>query len=174
MLVLKGLVSLQRTVHLQLLQHYWLGHRLDYCDIKWFALETNKDHSVFFTWHPSTAFWTLLLTMMATPFLNYSYTLNSANFLCHKRCHKWKWKCGKLILQKEGYACISPDRSNELTWLLLWKIRSKGDPGLQHRNETTKTPGGRNSNTGHGGSKDLQKAPPLVASTLGSLVLGNK
>ena len=27
-LVLKGLVSLHRTVRLQLLQRYWLGHRL--------------------------------------------------------------------------------------------------------------------------------------------------
>ena len=26
--VLKGLVGLHRTVQLQLLQHYWLGHRL--------------------------------------------------------------------------------------------------------------------------------------------------
>ena len=28
MLVLKGLVGLHRTVQLQLLQHYWLEHRL--------------------------------------------------------------------------------------------------------------------------------------------------
>ena len=48
MLVLKGLVGLPRTVQLQLLQRYWLGHRLDYCDIEWFALETNRDHSVVF------------------------------------------------------------------------------------------------------------------------------
>ena len=27
MLVLKGLVVLHRTIQLQLLQHYWLGHR---------------------------------------------------------------------------------------------------------------------------------------------------
>ena len=27
-LVLKGLIGLHRTVQLQLLQHYWLGHRL--------------------------------------------------------------------------------------------------------------------------------------------------
>ena len=47
-LVLKDLISLHRTVQLQLLQHYWLGHRLDYCDIEWFALETNRDHSVIF------------------------------------------------------------------------------------------------------------------------------
>ena len=48
MLVLEGLAGLHRTIHLQLLQHYWLGHRLDYCDIEWFALETNRDHSVIF------------------------------------------------------------------------------------------------------------------------------
>ena len=49
MLVLKGLVGLHRTVQLQLLQCYWLrGIDLDYCDIEWFALETNRDHSVVF------------------------------------------------------------------------------------------------------------------------------
>ena len=48
MLVLEGLVGLHRTVQLQLLQRYWLGHRLDYHDIEWFALETNRDHSVIF------------------------------------------------------------------------------------------------------------------------------
>ena len=47
-LVLEGLVGLYRTVQLQLLQHYWSGHRLDYCDIEWFALEMNRDHSVIF------------------------------------------------------------------------------------------------------------------------------
>ena len=48
-LVLKGLVGLHRTVQLPLLQHYWLGHRLGLlCDIEWFALEMNRDHSVVF------------------------------------------------------------------------------------------------------------------------------
>ena len=47
MLVLKGLVGLHITVQLQLLQHYW-GIDLDYCDIEWFALEMNRDHSVIF------------------------------------------------------------------------------------------------------------------------------
>ena len=28
LVVLEGLVGLHRTVHLQLLQHYWSGHRL--------------------------------------------------------------------------------------------------------------------------------------------------
>ena len=47
-LVLKGLVGLHRTFQLLLLQHYWLGIDLDYCDIEWFALEMNRDHSVVF------------------------------------------------------------------------------------------------------------------------------
>ena len=47
-LVLKGLVGLHRTVQLQLLQCYSLGRDLDYCDIEWFVLETNRDHSVVF------------------------------------------------------------------------------------------------------------------------------
>ena len=46
MLVLEGLVGLRKTIH-QLLWHYngW-GLDLDYCDIEWFALEMNRDHSV--------------------------------------------------------------------------------------------------------------------------------
>ena len=47
-LVLEGLVGPHRTVQLQLLQRYWSGIDLDYCDIEWFALETNRDHSVVF------------------------------------------------------------------------------------------------------------------------------
>ena len=67
-LLLEGLVGLHRTVQLQLLQRYWLGHRMDNCDIEWFALETEIILS-FLRLHPSTAFRTLLLTMMAIPFL---------------------------------------------------------------------------------------------------------
>ena len=48
MFVLKGLGGLHRTVQPQVLQHYWWGIDLDYCDIEWFALETNRDHSVIF------------------------------------------------------------------------------------------------------------------------------
>ena len=46
MLVLKGLVGLHRTIQLQLLHCYSRGIDLDYRDIEWFALETNRDHSV--------------------------------------------------------------------------------------------------------------------------------
>jgi len=48
-LVLDGPVGLHRTIQLQLFQHYWSVHKcidLDYCDIEWFALETNRDRSV--------------------------------------------------------------------------------------------------------------------------------
>ena len=48
MLVLEGLVGLHRPVQLQLLQHYSWGIALDSHDIEWFALETNRDHSVVF------------------------------------------------------------------------------------------------------------------------------
>ena len=48
---------------------YW-GIELDFCDVEWFALETNQDHSVIFEIAAilSTAFWTLLLPMRDTPF----------------------------------------------------------------------------------------------------------
>ena len=48
MLVLKGLVGLHRTVQLQLLSITGQSIDLDYCDIEWFALEMNRDHSVVF------------------------------------------------------------------------------------------------------------------------------
>ena len=46
MLVLEGLVGVHGIVQPQLLQHLWSGHSLDFCDTEWFALETNRDHSV--------------------------------------------------------------------------------------------------------------------------------
>ena len=46
MLVLEGLVGLQRTVQIQLLSFTGQGIDLDYCDTGWLALET--DHSVIF------------------------------------------------------------------------------------------------------------------------------
>ena len=48
MLVLKGLVGLHRTILLQLLESYWSGHRLGYCNSEWFALEMNRNRSVIF------------------------------------------------------------------------------------------------------------------------------
>ena len=45
------------------------GIDLDYCDIEWFALEMNRDHSVVFEIASKYCFSDSLLTMMATPFL---------------------------------------------------------------------------------------------------------
>ena len=73
MLVLEGLVSLHRTIQLQLLQHYWLGHNLDYHDIEWFALETNRDHSVVFEIVPKNS--------ISDSFVDYEgYSISSKGF----------------------------------------------------------------------------------------------
>ena len=47
-LVLKGLVGLHRTIQLQLLQRYWLGHRLGLLWYWMVCLGPNRDHSVIF------------------------------------------------------------------------------------------------------------------------------
>ena len=84
-----------------------------------------------------------------------------------------QWRSGNSILQGKGHACISPDRSNEINWLPLQKIRPRRALGIQNREEMTKSPGGRNSNTGHGGSKNLQEAQPSTSSTSCSPYLGS-
>ena len=48
MLALEGLVGLHRTIQLQFFSITGWGIDLDYHDIEWFALEMNRDHSVFF------------------------------------------------------------------------------------------------------------------------------
>ena len=40
-LVLEGLMCLQRTVNFSFVNISGLGTALDYCDVEWFALETN-------------------------------------------------------------------------------------------------------------------------------------
>ena len=52
MLVLKGLAGLHSTIQLQLFSVTGWGIGLDYCDIEWFALETNRDRSVVFETTP--------------------------------------------------------------------------------------------------------------------------
>ena len=72
MLVLEGLIGLHRTVQLQLLQHYWLAINLDYCDIEWFALETNEE-SVIFENQPKYC--------ISDSFVNYEgYSISSKGF----------------------------------------------------------------------------------------------
>ena len=48
MLVLEGPVGLHRTVSFSFFGISVWGIDLDYCDTEWFALETNRDHSVIF------------------------------------------------------------------------------------------------------------------------------
>ena len=48
MLGLKGLAGLHRTFNFSFFSVTGWGIDLDYCDIEWFALETNRDHSVVF------------------------------------------------------------------------------------------------------------------------------
>ena len=75
MLVLEGLIGLHSTIQLQLLQHYWLGHRLGYCGIEWFALETNRDHSVIFEIAPKYC--------ISDSFVDYDgYSIFSKGFFC--------------------------------------------------------------------------------------------
>ena len=48
MLVLKDLVGPHRTIPFSFFSITGWGIDLDHCDIKWFALEMNRDHSVVF------------------------------------------------------------------------------------------------------------------------------
>ena len=56
MLVLKGLVGLYRTVKLQLLQHYWSGHRLGLLLLNGLPWKRTEIILSFLRLHPSTAF----------------------------------------------------------------------------------------------------------------------
>ena len=67
-LVLKGLAGLHRTFQLQLLQHYWSGYSLG-LPWYWMVCLGNEQRSLCRFWDPCTALRTLLLTVMATPFL---------------------------------------------------------------------------------------------------------
>ena len=51
-LVLEGLEGLHRTVKFKLIQLTGQGIDLDYCDIEWFAMEMNRNHSVIFEMAP--------------------------------------------------------------------------------------------------------------------------
>ena len=48
MLVLEGLADLHKTIQFSFLGVTGRDRDLDYCDIEWFALEMNRDHSVIF------------------------------------------------------------------------------------------------------------------------------
>ena len=58
--VLKGLVGLHKTVQLQLLQRYWLGHRWITVILNGLPWKQTEIILSFLRLHPSTAFWTLV------------------------------------------------------------------------------------------------------------------
>ena len=68
-LVLEGLVGHHKIIQLQLLQCYWLGHRHRTVILNGLPWKWTDIILLFLRLYPSTAFQTLLLTMMATPFL---------------------------------------------------------------------------------------------------------
>ena len=66
---LEGLVCLHRTVQLQLLQHYWSGHRLE-LSWYWMVCLGNEQRSFCHFWdYFQVLYFKLLLIMLATPFL---------------------------------------------------------------------------------------------------------
>ena len=74
MLVLKGLVGLHRTIQLSFFSIIGQGIDLDYRGIEWFALETNRDHSVIFE--------TASKYCISDPFVDYvGYSNSSKGFL---------------------------------------------------------------------------------------------
>ena len=60
MLVLEALLRLHRAVQRHLLHINGWGIDLDYCDIEWFALEMDRDHSVIFETAPKYCIWSLV------------------------------------------------------------------------------------------------------------------
>ena len=69
LLVLEGLIGLHRIIQLGFFSISGWDINLDCHDIEWFALETNRDHSVFFEITPKCCILDSLLTRMTTPFL---------------------------------------------------------------------------------------------------------
>ena len=74
MLVLEALVGFHRTIQLQLFRVSGLGIDLDYHDIEWYALETNRDHFVIFEISSKYGIW--------DSFVEYDgYSISSKGFL---------------------------------------------------------------------------------------------
>ena len=59
-LVLEGVIGFHWTSQLWLSWHWWWGIDLDYWDVEWFTLETNRLFCHFWSPHMSTAFWPLV------------------------------------------------------------------------------------------------------------------
>ena len=74
MLILEGLVDLYRIIPFNFFSITGQGIDLDYYDIEWFALETNRDHSVVFESAPKYC--------ISDFFVDYDgYSISSKGFL---------------------------------------------------------------------------------------------
>ena len=74
MLVLEGLVSHHKPFNFSFFGISGWGIDLDYCDIEWFALEMNKDHSISFEIEPKYC--------ISDSFVDYEgYSISSKGFL---------------------------------------------------------------------------------------------
>ena len=69
MLVLEDLGGLHATIQVQLFDIIRWDINFDYGVVEWFPLEQTKIILSFLRLHLCTAFWTLLLTVRAAPFL---------------------------------------------------------------------------------------------------------
>ena len=73
-LVLEGLVWIIESFHFSLFVISIWGIDLDYCDVEWFSLETNQDHSIVFEMAPK--YW------IADSLVEYEgYSISSMGFL---------------------------------------------------------------------------------------------
>ena len=72
-LVLDGLVSLHRTFQFSFFGISGWGIELDYCDVEWFSLETNQDHSVVFEIAPKDCILDSFIDYEGYPFLLRDY-----------------------------------------------------------------------------------------------------
>ena len=73
-LVLDGPVGLHRTLQFSFFGISGWGIELDYCDVEWFSLETNQDHSVIFEIAPKDC--------ILDSFIDYKgYSISSKGFL---------------------------------------------------------------------------------------------
>ena len=68
-LVLEGLVGLHRTINFSFFSISGWSINLDYCDIEWFALEMNRDHTVVFETASKYCILDSFVDYDSTPFL---------------------------------------------------------------------------------------------------------
>ena len=67
--ILECLVGLHRTFQLSFFGISGLDIELNYCDVEWFSLETNQDHSVIFETVPKDCILDSLVTLRVAPLL---------------------------------------------------------------------------------------------------------